>query len=57
MSLDPRTEMLNDRHVGHLVGDEKQVRKNRGIFAVQPMENLDRRFNLNAARQVKKCAG
>src|SRR5213082_670277 len=32
------------------------MRKDGSIFAVQPMENLDRQFDFDAARHVKKCS-
>src|SRR2546430_5024545 len=30
--------------------------KDGSVFAVQPMENLDRQFDLDAPRHVKKCS-
>src|SRR6266478_2303331 len=32
------------------------MRKDGRVFAVQPMENLDRQFDFDAARYVKKCS-
>src|SRR5207244_10520902 len=32
------------------------MRKDGSIFAMQPMENLDRQFDLDAPRHVKKCS-
>ena len=49
--------MLDHRHFGKFVGDQQGMRKDRGILSVQPMENLNRQFNLNAARHVNKGAG
>ncbi len=49
--------MLDDRDLGELVGNEKQMRKNGSVLAVQPMENLNRQFNFNPARHIKKCSG
>ena len=48
---------LDHRDFGELVGDQKQMRKDGCVFAVQPMENLDRQFDFDTARHVKKCAG
>src|SRR4029077_8412419 len=33
------------------------MRKDGSILAVQPMENLDRQFDFDAAWHVKKCSG
>src|SRR5438105_1326630 len=49
--------MLDHCHLGQFVGDEEQMRKNGSVLAVQPMKNLDRQFDLDSARDVKKCAG
>src|SRR5260370_32765014 len=32
------------------------MRKDGSVLAVQPMENLDRQFDFNSARHVKKCS-
>src|SRR5438094_10440452 len=32
------------------------MRKDGSVFAMQPMENLDRQFDLDAPRHVKKCS-
>jgi len=32
------------------------MRKDGSVFAVQPMENLDRQFDFNTARHIKKCS-
>src|SRR5436309_11309435 len=32
------------------------MRKDGSVFAVQPMENLDRQFDFDAPRDVKKCS-
>src|SRR5712691_3832444 len=48
--------MFDDRDLGELVGNKKQMREHRSVLAVQPMENLDRQFNLDAARHIKKCS-
>src|SRR5712692_4595432 len=49
--------MLDDRDLGELVGNEKQMREHGSILAVQPMENLNRQFDFNPARHIKKCSG
>src|SRR5437879_12376229 len=49
--------MLDDRDLGELVGNEKQMRKNGSVLAVQPMKNFNRQFDFNPARHVKKCSG
>src|SRR5207302_1802337 len=49
--------MLDDRDLGELVGNEKQMRKNGSVLAVQPMKNFDWQFDLNPARHIKKCSG
>ena len=51
-----RPEMFDHRDLGELVGDQKQMREDRGIFVAQPMENLDRQFDFDAARHEKKCS-
>ena len=48
--------MLDHRDFRQLLGDEKRVRENRGVLAVQPMEGLDRQFDFHAARHVKERA-
>src|SRR5438477_9498249 len=49
--------MLDDRDLGELVGNEKQMRKNGSVLAVQPMKNFDWQFDFNPARHIKKCSG
>src|SRR5713226_10598602 len=49
--------MLDDGDLGQFVGDKKQMRKDRSVLAVQPMENLNRQFDFYAARHIKKCSG
>src|SRR2546430_2663659 len=47
-----RTEMLDDRDLRELVRDQERVRENGSIFAMQPMENLDRQFDFDTFRDV-----
>src|SRR4029077_2128410 len=49
-----RAEMFDHGDFGKLVGDQKQMRKRRGILTIEPMENFDRQLDLDAARHVKK---
>src|SRR5713101_4135003 len=49
--------MLDDRDLGELVGNEKQMRKNGSVLTVQPMENLNRQFDFYAERHIKECSG
>ena len=48
--------MFDHRHLRQFVGDQKRVRENRGVLAMQPMENLDRQFDFDAARHVNKSS-
>ena len=51
-----RAEMLDHGHFRELIRDQKQMRKHRGVFAIEPMENFDRLLDLDAARHIKKCS-
>src|SRR5918996_4189214 len=48
--------MLDDGHFRQLVRDEEQMRKHGRVLAIEPMENLDRQLDLDAAWHVKKCS-
>ena len=50
-------KMLDHRHFGEFVGDQKRVRKDGGVLAVEPVENLNRQLHFHAARHVNESAG
>src|ERR1700730_1085160 len=49
-------EVFYYRYLRQFVGDEKQMRKDRHVVVAQPMEDLDRQFDFDAARHEQKCA-
>src|SRR2546421_1754590 len=51
-----RAEMFYDGDLGQFVSDEQQMGKNGDAFAAQPVKDLDRLFDLDPARNEKKCS-
>src|SRR3954454_11902142 len=49
--------MLDDSDFGEFVCDQKEMRKDSGVLAAEPVENFDRFLDLDSARDEKKRAG
>src|SRR5947207_971053 len=49
-------EMFYDGNFGQLVSDKQQMGKDGDSFAAQPVKDLDRLFDLDTARNEKKCS-
>src|SRR5437762_11099393 len=49
-------EMFYDGDLGQLVSDKQQMGKDGDSFAAQPVKDLDRLFDLDPARNEKKCS-
>ena len=50
-------EMIDDRHFAVLAADDEGVGKHGGIFAFDPMEDLNRQGDLGVLWHVEQCAG
>src|SRR4029077_13312810 len=56
-SLVERSEMFDDGNLRHFIRDQKQMRKNRGIFISQPVKNFDWQLDLDGVWHVNESAG
>ena len=48
-----RAEMLDHSDLRQLIGDEEQMRKHRHVIVAQPMEDFDRHFDFESARNER----
>src|SRR5438045_8469600 len=51
-----RTEMFDHGDLRHFIRDQKQMRKDRGIFIDQPVKNFDRQLELQGASPINQTS-
>ena len=49
--------MLDHGNLRHFIGDQEQMRKDRGIFVDQPVKNFDRQIEFDGAWYINESAG
>src|SRR5664279_1204191 len=50
-------KVLEHRHFGEFVGEQKRMWKDGGVLGVEPVENLNGQLHFHAARHINECAG